>query len=123
MSDIVVGIDLGATKIGLGLIDLDNHLLATHRLPTNASDGPHSALERIAQTIDEFKTRVPAGQHIAAVGVCCPGPLDHQTGVIFDPPNLTGWRNVPFRDMLSSRSRDFLTPTRDVCVYTECLTG
>ena len=103
MSDIVVGIDLGATKIGLGLIDPDNHLLATHRLPTNASDGPHSALERIAQTIDEFKTRLPAGQHIAAVGVCCPGPLDHQTGVIFDPPNLTGWRNVPFRDMLSSR--------------------
>jgi len=103
MSHVVVGIDLGATKIALGLIDSDNRILATRRLPTNTSDGPESAVERIAQRINEFEAGLPAGQQIAAVGICSPGPLDHETGVILDPPNLTGWRNVPFRQMLADR--------------------
>jgi glucokinase len=97
----VAGIDLGATKIALGLIDPDNRIVACDRIPTNASDGPQSAVERIAQSITELEKELPAGQQIAAVGICSPGPLDHQAGVILDPPNLTGWRDVPFRRMLA----------------------
>jgi len=37
------------------------------------------------------------------VGICCPGPLDHQTGIVIDPPNLPGWRHVPLRGMLAER--------------------
>jgi glucokinase len=37
------------------------------------------------------------------VGVCSPGPLDHESGILYDPPNLTGWRNVPFAAMLSEQ--------------------
>jgi glucokinase len=29
--------------------------------------------------------------------------LDHQTGIIIDPPNLPGWRNVPLKQMLHDR--------------------
>jgi glucokinase len=103
MSNWVVGIDLGATKIALGLIGPDNRIAAVGRIPTNAPDGPGSAVERIAQRITQLKEELPAGEGIAAVGICSPGPLDHQTGVILDPPNLTGWRDVPFRQMLADR--------------------
>ncbi len=103
MSDWVVGIDLGATKIALGLIDSDDRIVAYHRIPTNAPAGPQSAIERIAQSITELGPDLPDEKRIAAVGICSPGPLDHQTGVILDPPNLTGWRNVPFRQMLTDR--------------------
>ncbi len=103
MSSWVVGIDLGATKIALGLISPDNRIVASDRLPTNASDGPGSAVERIAQSITDLQKELPAGGQIAAAGICSPGPLDHQTGVILDPPNLTGWRDVPLRQMLADR--------------------
>ncbi|MFN8459144.1 MAG: ROK family protein [Anaerolineae bacterium] len=35
--------------------------------------------------------------------VCCPGPLDHVSGMVLDPPNLTGWVNVPLQRMLEER--------------------
>jgi glucokinase len=94
---------LGATKIALGLIGPDNRILATDRLPTNAADGPQSAVERIAQSVSRLETELPDRPQVAAVGICSPGPLDHASGVILDPPNLTGWRNVPFRQMLADR--------------------
>jgi glucokinase len=100
MSNWVVGIDLGATKIALGLIDPADRIVAYRRIPTKATAGPESAVERIGQSIKELEQELPAGQQIAALGICSPGPLDHQSGVILDPPNLTGWRHVPFRQML-----------------------
>ena len=45
MSDYVAGIDLGATKIALGLIDSQNRITARDRLPTNAVDGPEAAVD------------------------------------------------------------------------------
>ncbi|MEW5956296.1 MAG: ROK family protein [Chloroflexota bacterium] len=101
MDNWVVGIDLGATKIALGLIDPQDRIIAYRRLPTHAADGPSAAVECIGRSMIELEQELPAGQHIAAVGVCSPGPLDHRRGVILDPPNLSGWRQVPFRQMLA----------------------
>lgn len=103
MSRWVVGIDLGATKIALGLVDPGNQIVARERISTNVEEGPPSAVERMGQSIDALKKSLPAGEEIAAVGICSPGPLDHAAGMILDPPNLTGWRNVPLRQMLADR--------------------
>ncbi len=103
MTDWVVGIDLGATKIALGLIDPCDRVVAYRRIATEADHGPESVVERIAESVADLQREVPGGRGIAAVGICSPGPLDHQTGVIVEPPNLPGWRNVPFRQMLAER--------------------
>jgi glucokinase len=101
--DFVIGIDLGATKIGLGVIDPQNQIILRDRLPTNAVDGPESAVKRTVASIEQLRAQLPAGQRVSAVGICSPGPIDHESGMIIDPPNLTGWRNVPFRQMLADR--------------------
>jgi glucokinase len=103
MKDWVVGVDLGATKIALGLIDPTDRIVAYRRMPTDAGDGPQPVVERIAQSVAELEKELPGGQHIAALGICSPGPLDHQTGIIIDPPNLPGLHNSPFRQMLADR--------------------
>ena len=46
---------------------------------------------------------LPTDARVTRVGLCSPGPIDHQTGMIVDPPNLTGWRDVPFAAMLTER--------------------
>jgi glucokinase len=103
MDEWVVGIDLGATKIALGLIDPQNRVVARQRVPTAPLEGPAAAVARMAQGIEALKQRLPAGSRLAGVGICSPGPLDHRTGIVLDPPNLTGWVNVPLRQMLSER--------------------
>lgn len=99
----VVGVDLGGTKIELGLIDPQNKIVAREKIPTKAEDGPESAIERIATVMGEFTGRLPQDQSIAALGICCPGPLDHVNGVLINPTNLPKFYNVPLRQMLSDR--------------------
>jgi glucokinase len=40
---------------------------------------------------------------IGAVGVGAPGPSDPVAGVVFEPPNLAGWQDVPLAEMLAGR--------------------
>ena len=99
----VIGVDLGATKTACGLVSPDNILIARSQVETKPSEGPTAAAERIASSIRELITQAPTDARVTDVGVCCPGPVDHTTGVIIDPPNLTGWRNVPFAEMLGQQ--------------------
>lgn len=103
MAGYVVGIDLGATKIGMGLISPADEIIARERMPTAAWEGPGSVVTRIAEVIGRWRRELPSAEAIEAVGICTPGPVDHATGYVLDPPNLTGWRDVPLRDMLRQR--------------------
>jgi len=40
---------------------------------------------------------------IAGVGIDTPGPLSGRTGMVFSPPNLPGWNNVPLRDIFHEK--------------------
>jgi glucokinase len=99
----VIGVDLGATKIAAGLVDPDNEVVKTVQVETRPEAGATAVVERIAECISALQTALPSGESLAALGICCPGPLDHVSGVVFDPPNLTGWQNVPLRQMLADR--------------------
>jgi glucokinase len=97
----VVGIDLGATKVAVGLISPQNEVVARRRFPTDVASGPGPAVARIAQAVSELAGHLPTGVRIGGLGICSPGPLDHRAGLLIDPPNLVGWRNVPLKQMLS----------------------
>lgn len=99
----VVGVDLGATKIAAGLVSPDNQIVNKLYVPTLPTKGAPAAVERIAGCVDQLKTDLPPDAKIAAISVCCPGPLDHETGMVLDPPNLTGWVNVPLQKLLEDR--------------------
>ncbi len=103
MEDWVVGVDLGRTKIALGLIDPQDRIIAHRRLPTNADAGAHSVVERIAQSVAELGRELPAGEQIRALGICSPGPVDHQTGTVLEVHEMRGLHNAPLRQMLADR--------------------
>ena len=58
MSDWVVGVDLGATKIAMGLIDPQDQIVAYARVPTAGEQGPHAVVERIAQCVAELEAQM-----------------------------------------------------------------
>jgi glucokinase len=103
MDDYVIGIDLGASKVLLGLVDPLDRVIAYERVPTLPLEGPAAAVERIAAAAERLIAGLPPGAKVSAAGLCSPGPLDHHTGVLRDPPNLTGWVDVPLRQMLADR--------------------
>lgn len=102
-SDWVIGVDLGASKVACALVSPENQPVARTRIETRALDGPFVVADRVAESVRELLAQAPADVRIERVGVCSPGPLDHLAGMIYDPPNLTGWRDVPFAAMLAER--------------------
>jgi glucokinase len=105
MDSWVAGVDLGGTKIEVGLLDPQDRILARRRIPTRAEEGPESAIERIAQTVAELEAGISYGGQVIGLGICCPGPLDHQSGVIINATNLPKFNHAPLRKMLVDRMK------------------
>ncbi len=99
----VIGIDLGGSKIALGLVDRVGSINARRRIDTAAERGLSDVIERIAAEIDSLRSHLPPGEAIAAIGIGAPGPVDHISGDLLTLVNLPGISNTPFRSALSQR--------------------
>ena len=109
----VIGIDLGGTKIELGLIAPDNTVIARKRIAAQTEEGPDRVTERIVEVIRDLVASLPKGEQIAAVGICGPGPLDNQSGTFRDPPNIPGLHYAPLAPMLAEKLRMPVTLEHD----------
>ncbi len=99
----VIGIDLGGSKIALGVVDQRDEIIARRRLDTDSDLGLESVIKRIAAQVDGLKATLPAGKKLAAVGVGAPGPVDHARGQLLTLVNLPGISNTPFAAALQAR--------------------
>ena len=94
----VVGVDLGGTYIRAALADEDGALRERRKVETLAREGVEAVVGRIVRAVEEVS--VPG---VAALGICSPGPLSSRTGIVYSPPNLHGWHDVPLAGMLEER--------------------
>ena len=99
----VIGIDLGGSKIALGLVSPGDEIISRRRIDTNADDGVGKVTERIAAQVDSLKRDLPGGATIAGVGIGTPGPVDHVSGELHTLVNLPGISNTPFRRILQEK--------------------
>ncbi|HEY8414741.1 MAG TPA: ROK family protein, partial [Thermaerobacter sp.] len=101
VSECVLGVDLGGTKIALGLVTREGRVLAETTVPTRAEDGPGAAVERLVAAARDL---AGAGSPPwLAAGVGAPGPLDLPEGRFTRSPNLPGWDGFPLRQELATR--------------------
>lgn len=84
----VGAVDIGGTKIAVGIVRDDGQILHRSECPTQASRGFPDAMLRIREMLRQAIDRCGT---IDGVGVACPGPLDSFTGVIGDVGTLPGW--------------------------------
>ena len=92
----ILGVDIGGTKLAVGIAEPDGKIRAEAREPSRAAEGPDRMIGRII----EMARRVvrDAGLElgrVAAVGIGCGGPLDVNRGVVLNALNNPGWINVP----------------------------
>ncbi|MFC0623888.1 ROK family transcriptional regulator [Kribbella deserti] len=100
-----VGVHLDPAIVTVVLLDLTGQVVARHRSEPAAAAEPAALIDGIASAIDELiQSSGIEVSRVVGVGIAAPGPIDVQRGVVVDPPNLTGWHNVPLRDELASRT-------------------
>ncbi len=98
-----IGIDIGGTKIAGGLVDCRGRLGDAVTAPTLAEKGRDCSLGQVFRVIERLIRRAGGPQRVRGIGICAPGPLDTRAGVVVNPPNLQGWRNVPLAAMVAER--------------------
>jgi glucokinase len=99
---LVVGVDLGGTKILAGVVDAENRILGRGKRTTPAKEGGPAILEAMTECVEEALGRAGVSRdQIAAGGIGSPGPLDVRTGVILFSANLNV-KNYPIGPELSS---------------------
>lgn len=104
LKKLVLGIDVGGTNIKAVAVDGRGQVLAVMKRSTLARRGRDALIERLILTSKDTAKKAGAGMvDVTGVGVGFAGPLDPIKGVVFDPPNLPGWSNVPLRDILEQR--------------------
>jgi len=99
MTDSVIGIDVGGTKVAAGLVDARGEIHARSRTPMVANDAVRG-LAAVTSSIAELQRSSGNLDAPRAIGICAPGPLNPISGVIINPPNLPGWHNFPLGDAL-----------------------
>jgi len=86
-----LGIDLGGTKIALGVLD-GGELVYESRVATPAG-GAEAVLQTMVAAAREALAAAPTP--VGAVGVGSPGPIDYRSGVVTFAPNIPDFKNVP----------------------------
>jgi glucokinase len=92
--DIYLGLDIGGTKCSVVVGDAAFSIKRKIIFDTLTGRGYEAIL-------DEFKKHIKviladySDFNLKRIGISCGGPLDSKTGMIYSPPNLPGWDNVP----------------------------
>ncbi len=97
-ASVMIGMDVGGTKMAAGLVDGDGIILRRLRAPTPASD-PEQIVRTIASLIDGLRQHAPAPP--TGVGIAIPGQFDHRSGTFVRIANLA-LQGYPFRQRLEA---------------------
>ncbi|MBU1027176.1 MAG: ROK family protein [Candidatus Margulisbacteria bacterium] len=94
----IIGIDLGGTKIAGVLATPSGKILMDVHIPTEANQGKKRVIENIHKVID---TLIKSHKvKIKAIGIGAPGPILYEKGIVVEAPNLPGWEKVHLKDIL-----------------------
>jgi glucokinase len=105
-----LGIDLGGTKVNVGLVDKSGCLLSNYNSLVHPSREPKKVISSILEGIDICLNK--ANQDAQAVGIGIAAQVD-QKGVVRSSPNL-GWHNFPLKKKLEEKLNLPVFVTNDV---------
>ena len=111
---LVLGLDVGGTKMAAGLVRRDGEVVGYVR-----EDTPQSLdAEHVWETVCTVLDRVVAeeGDGYEAVGIGCGGPMEWPSGVV-SPGNMAAWRGFP----LLERVRERYAGDRPVAIHNDAV--
>jgi glucokinase len=99
---IVLGIDLGGTKILSAICDRQGNMMSSDQRTTPSEKGQDAVIRTMAESgyraLEKSSVDI---ELVAAIGVGVPGPLNSQEGILYTAPNLPDWSDVPIKSILA----------------------
>jgi len=95
----IIGVDLGGTKMLLGVLDAGSEVLWESR-EASTGQGEDELVDLLVREIGEARAARPG---VAAVGLGIPATIDHEKGIAISAVNLP-LENLAIRDLVSERT-------------------
>jgi len=86
----IAGVDIGGTKIAVGMVNADGRVLAKQELPTDPEGGYAKALDRTVTMLREVSAQ--AREQITGIGIGSTGPVYPFTGEFGEVNFFPKWR-------------------------------
>lgn len=101
--DLIVGVDLGGTKLLCGLFDEKLNLLATAKVKTPGTANGDEIRDLMFAQIEQLfaDPKYPVAR-LAGICVSVPGAVNAREGTVLDTPNI-GFKNYPLRRHVQAR--------------------
>ncbi|MFU8796492.1 MAG: ROK family protein [Dehalococcoidia bacterium] len=101
--DLVLGIDLGGSKILTAVVGAQGRMLSSDRSKTPAGEGHEAVIDAILESAHRALEQAGVSvSELLAVGAGAPGLVNPWTGIVATSPHLPGWRDVPLRDIIQA---------------------
>lgn len=111
----VVGADIGGSHLGIAMADLNGTIVGRGTTVFRAERRPKAVTGMIALGIKRIcqQQKVPMSK-ILQIAVGAPGITDVTAGRVLSAYSLTGWHDVPLRDMVEEKTSISTTVENDV---------
>jgi glucokinase len=97
----LLGVEIGGTKLQLGLGDASGRLLALDRFVVSPERGAAGIREQIRAAVGPLASRVGASaRDILAVGIGFGGPVETERGVVVKSHQIEGWDQFPLANWI-----------------------
>ena len=93
----VLAVDIGGTKMAVGIVDPNGRVESYERTET-----PRVDAEGLWRTLEALLDKLHTDGELIGVGVGCGGPMKWPSAEV-SPLNIPGWRDFPLRDRLRER--------------------
>jgi glucokinase len=97
--DLSLAVDIGGTKIAVGLVDADGGVLWSEQLPTPQGTDAAALFGVVAELVALAFAAASSTGAVVAVGVGCGGPIVDD---LVSPVNIPAWRRFPLVEELRS---------------------
>jgi glucokinase len=111
----VVGADIGGSTVRIAIADLNGKIRGRAKFDLSGTRSPKVITDLIADGIRDLSEQngIPP-KKIFAIAAGAPGITDIRSGRVLSAPNLTGWHDVPLRDLLAEKTGITATVENDV---------
>ncbi len=101
--NLVLAADVGGTNTRMAIVAGNGDIHTLLKKSTHCKDGREEMIKFLVsfarETIEKSKVSIDV---ISGMGIGFPGPLNAETGIIFNPPNLNGWDSVPLMSIIEN---------------------
>ncbi len=110
---VLIGVEIAVEYLRMVCVSLTGVVISQSEVPLESTEPARVCVQAARLVQGQCDGLQMKNLLLSGVGVCLPGAIDDDSGVVRFAPNL-GWRDVPFLDMISSAFGDAGVPTTSI---------